>query len=346
MFIRILQIFLVFCLAATSAGVLAKHKPKMVDCDKETDDQGKLQKAIDKAKPGTTILVEGTCNGVSLVIAGSGVTLQGPADLVGTGAAPVVRVQDSGDVSLLDLDVSNGISGVEAANSRVTATNVIAHDNLIDGFSVIQNSALVCVDCQGNDNGDRGMLVIGSVTLCGDSQFRNNVNTGWLVFLGGRIFSNTAVCGARPGTALSGNPSGITLFEDGNVFFDEVDLHVSGAITGINVIDGSVFTARRSHIELDGNAFAGLNIQGGSTVRLNDDAPSTAGGSTTSIQNNAIYGVLISQNSQVSLGNATVLGNPLGDLLVQDFSIANVFGVSDTGFVSCEPGQSAGNLCP
>ena len=249
-------------------------------------------------------------------------------------------------MSLQDLVVSNGTRGIELANSRVTASNVEADNNLDDGFISNENSDLVCFDCKANNNGDRGLIAAANVTLCGSSEFRDNVNTGVLVFLNGRMFSSTSVCGARPAIAMSGNPNGMTLFQNGGVFLDEVDLHASGFATGINVFDSSALTVRRSHIVLDSSGFAGLNIAAGSTVRLNDDAPSTAGGSTTSIQNNGSFGVLVGENSQVALGNATVTGNPTVDLAVQDFSVANDFGTNTTGSIFCEPGQSSGTLCP
>ena len=116
-----LRCFVCFCLVVPAAGVMANLT---INCDIIRDDQARLQIAIDQAKPGDVVSVAGTCNGISLVIAESGITLRGPANLVGTTAAPVVRVQDSGNVSLQDLVVSNGTRGIELANSRVLAINV------------------------------------------------------------------------------------------------------------------------------------------------------------------------------------------------------------------------------
>lgn len=144
---------------------------------------------------------------------------------------------------------------------------------------------------------------------------------------------------------MSGNRNGITLFQNGTVFLDDINLDIHDNVNGIGVFDGSRLTVRRSNILLDDNGFLGLNIGQGSTVRLNDNAPSLAVGST-SIQNNGTFGVLITQNSQATLGNATVLGNPVLDILVQDFGIGNSLGASVTGSISCEPGQSSGSLCP
>ena len=80
---RIIRVYVIVSLVVASSGVLAKSK-KGVNCDKsKKNDQKSLQKAIDKAKPGATISVKGTCNGISLLITKSGLTLQGPADLVG-----------------------------------------------------------------------------------------------------------------------------------------------------------------------------------------------------------------------------------------------------------------------
>ena len=59
--VRIIQIYVIVCLAVVSTGVLAK-----LDCDKTKHDQARLQQAVDKANPGETILVKGTCNGISL----------------------------------------------------------------------------------------------------------------------------------------------------------------------------------------------------------------------------------------------------------------------------------------
>lgn len=138
------------------------------------------------------------------------------------------------------------------------------------------------------------------------------MTTPTLVFLGGRVFSSAIVCGGSSSITMSGNRNGITLFQNGTVFLDDINLDIHDNVNGIGVFDGSRLTVRRSNILLDDNGFLGLNIGQGSTVRLNDNAPSLAVGST-SIQNNGTFGVLITQNSQATLGNATVLGNPVLD---------------------------------
>lgn len=342
---RIIRVFVIVCLLVASTGVLAKSK-KAVNCDKsKKNDQTSLQKAINKAKPGATISVKGTCDGISLLITQSGLTLRGPADLVGSGTAPVIRVQDAGDVTLQDLAVSNGTVGIEASNARVVANNIVAENNVVDGFSSLQNSWLTCIDCRANNNGNRGMLVVAAVTLCGDTEISDNTISGALVFLGGKMFSSTGVCGGTPSITMSGNPTGMVLFQNGSVFFDEVELDHHSNENGISVVDGGSLTVRRSNILLDNNSNLGLFITQNSSVKLNDDAASIAVGNT-SIQNNAFFGVIVNQNSQITLGNATVAGSAVLDLLVEDFSIANSFGASTVNLISCEPGQSSGNLCP
>jgi hypothetical protein len=144
---------------------------------------------------------------------------------------------------------------------------------------------------------------------------------------------------------MSGNPTGMVLFQNGSVFFDEVELDHHSNGNGISVVDGGSLTIRRSDILLDDNSNLGLFITQNSSVKLNDD-PASIAASTTSIQNNGLFGILVNQNSQINLGNATVLGNPLVDVSAEDFSIANSFGVSDIGIINCVPGESSGNLCP
>lgn len=180
-----------------------------VDCDKSKKDNSDLQKALDSANPRTQVQVSGTCEDVALVITRSSVGLVGPADLEGTGAAPVIRVQDVGNVSLENLEVTGGTVGVEVAAARVRVTDVDASNNVVDGLSVVQGGALECVDCTASDNGNRGLLVIGSASLCGTSTFDGNgtgtVGSGILMFLGGRVFSSATVCGGAPSVTTNGN---------------------------------------------------------------------------------------------------------------------------------------------
>jgi len=316
---------------------------KSIDCDKEVDDQDAIQKTLDGTRAGDNVLLSGSCDGLTLVMAVPGVSLQGPAQLSGTGAGPVVRVEDAGNVSLTDLNLTGGTIGLEVANARVIATGVDSSSNLVDGFSVVQSSALECNDCSASSNGNRGLLVAGTTVLCGNTSFDSNTVSGALAFLGGRLFSSADICGGPPSISLSGNQLGLTLFQEAAVFFDEVTLTVTAVSTAVNVIDSSL-TVRRSQVALDNSGVLGLNVADGSTARINDDPPSVGTGST-SIQGNGALGVQAINNSQVVLGNATVTGHPFIDLFVTGFSLANQAGATTVGAVSCAPGQSGGSLC-
>ena len=111
------------CTLALAQNSLAQQT---VRCDRVLNDQFQLQQAFDQAQPGSVVSISGTCEDVSLVIKVDGLTVQGPATLKGTGVAPVLRIQDVGDVNLVDLEVSGGATGVEVANARADAANVTA----------------------------------------------------------------------------------------------------------------------------------------------------------------------------------------------------------------------------
>jgi hypothetical protein len=318
---------------------------KSINCDKEGNDQKKIQKTLDRARSGSVISLSGTCEGLSLVVKTDGITVHGPADLRGNGNEPVVRVQDAGDINLVDLELSDGDIGLEVANSRVNALDVTANNNVSEGFTMIRHGNLVCTNCEAKGNGSRGMLVIGSATLCGTGVFAENGIDGVLVFLGGKAFSSASVCGGIPDLDLIDNgQSGLSVVQGGGVFMDEVDLEASSNdLIGITVFDSSSVVVRRSEIKVEDNGYFGLNVSSGQ-VRLNETNIGN-----TSIRGNGFFGVQLSSNSFTLFGaTTTITANGFLDALVSDFS--NVNGtfpgaVNVDSIIICEPGQSSGTLC-
>ena len=313
---------------------------KKVDCDKSKNDQGDLQKAVNNANSGAVIPVSGNCEDVALVISRSQVTLQGPATFNGNGVDDVIRVEDSGDVTLNDLVLTGGQNGLTVAAARATATTVDASNNATEGFSVIQSGSLVCRDCTASGNGARGLLVIGSTTLCGSNQFNGNITDGILVFLGGKVFGSTPVCGDPGSIEANGNgATGVSLFQNASWFTDGTAINANqNAGSGLAIQESSAFSTDQAAFHADDNLAIGAFINSGSTVRLN------ALTGSTSLQGNLV-GVIAQQNSQLTANGVTIFGSvaPV-DVIVQDFGVANANGTF--GPVSCEAGQSSGSLCP
>lgn len=335
----IVAVFHLAWLTLFTEGALAA--PPTIDCDRTSNDQAILQGAVNLALKGATIRVKGTCEGIGLEITKAGITLAGPAELVGKGDNNVVFVRESDGVTLRDLTISGGKIGLASDRSRVTAFNVVAEHNSVYGIWSVGNGYLACVNCEGNSNGT-GLLTTDYLSLCGNTQFNDNVNDGMFGFMGARIFSLKSTCGDRPTITMRGNGLGLHLYGNTSMFVQEGDVDTSQNRTfGVLAFDNVVVSLNQANLVVSNNQGTGFATGASSTARLND-----TGGGTTTIANNAGIGLYLIQNSEVEARDITVSANGNLDILVFDFSVANFIGTFSRGNVSCEPGQSSGTVCP
>jgi len=331
----------VFCLSYLTLAAEDVLAAPIIDCGRTNNDQAVVHGAINAATKGDTVRLKGVCEGVSLVITKSGISVVGPAELHGVADKVVLAVRDAHSVTLRDLTVSGGTIGLDVDNARVEAVDFTSEHNLTYGIRSVGVGALACVNCTANNNAT-GLLTTGYTSLCGNSVFNDNTTRGILGFLGAQIFILKEACEKAPTVSLSRNGIGMDLFGNTSVFMDESDLDVSqnrGA--GIQAFDNVVLSIRRSNIVASFNNGAGIATGASTSARLND-----TGLGTTSIANNGSFGLLVVQNSQLVAYDVSLANNGYRDLYVADFSLAQFYGTNSLGNVFCEVGQSTGSACP
>lgn len=154
---KILGTLLLLFVLALVAPALADEGVKSVRCDKGQT----LTKALEKAQPGDTLLISGTCH-ERVTVAVDHITLdgQGGAVIDGGGGGPaefsaVLTVNGASGVIIKRLSVRNGpgegILGVRRAAFTVQETTV--HDNGFTGISVGGGSGAELIDTSMQKNG-------------------------------------------------------------------------------------------------------------------------------------------------------------------------------------------------
>ena len=331
----------VFCLISLTLAAGSALAAPTIDCSKTNNDQAVVQGAINAASKGDTVRLKGVCEGVSLVIAKSGISVVGPAELHGVPDKVVLAVRDADTVTLRDLTVSGGTIGLEVNSARVAAVDFTSEHNSQYGISSVGVGALGCVNCTANNNAT-GLLTTGYTSLCGHSVFNDNTADGAFGFLGAQIFMMKSVCGDTPTLTMSRNGMGLHLFGNVSMFAQESTIEATqNRGLGILAVDNVVLTVLKSEVNVSFNGNVGINMGASSSVRLND----AAGGSTT-IANNGSIGVVIGQSGQLNAQSVTLSNNTYRDLYVTGFSAAQFSGSNALGSVLCEVGKSTGSACP
>ena len=159
-----------FCVLA---GVTPSYADAPVlDCGKKSLAQA-VRSLSDKNQ---TITFTGVCAG-PIVIAIDGLTLKGvgPATIDG-GGADAITITGSSRVSLVDLEVTNGLSGIVVRDgSHVALSGVNLHDNSESGmvFQAASTGVLSGITASHNGRGlvadDGAGITIGSSTLTGNT---------------------------------------------------------------------------------------------------------------------------------------------------------------------------------
>ena len=116
---------------AGSAAVYAE--PEVVDCGKKSLADA-VREASDKH---STISFTGICNG-PIVVTIDGLTLKGVGTaIIDGGGADALTLAGTSRVSLMDFEVTNGLSGIVVRDgSNVTVTGVNSHDNARAGVLI------------------------------------------------------------------------------------------------------------------------------------------------------------------------------------------------------------------
>jgi len=159
---RNLRIWLVTVVVVAAAAAAHADNNSPVDCGKKS-----LADAVrNVSAPDTTITFTGVCVG-PIVITADGLTLKGVGTaVIDGGGQDAVTIVGVGGVSLVDFEVTNGVTGIVARQgAHVSMSGVHAHDNSQSGLALQTASSAVLSDVSLSNNARLGVMADDGVSL-------------------------------------------------------------------------------------------------------------------------------------------------------------------------------------
>ena len=190
---RVLEASLiVICQLASTA---AYAQTSVLDCSKKSLVDA-VREATDK---NPTITFTGICTG-PIVVAIDGLTLKGVGTAIidgGDGSADALTVVGASRVSLVDFEVTHGLTGIVVRDgSHVTLTNVNSHQNALSGVVIRTASSAVLTNVSVSDNGTTGVSVDDGVSVTfRNSTFTGNTTRDLVMTFGSRVTTQNLVVG-------------------------------------------------------------------------------------------------------------------------------------------------------
>jgi hypothetical protein len=252
-------------LACPGASFADNNSP--LDCGKRS-----LASAVADAETGRTIVFTGVCHG-PIVIRTDGITLKGAGSaVIDGGGHDAVTVAGAHGVSLVDIEIRNGVSGVTGSNgAHIALTRVNVHDNAVFGITLRNGSGALLTDVNTSNNGVHGLdIETGSaVTVTGTLMSANNRVFGINVNGSSITFSRATVNANR-------NALGIQIATNANAFLNDSATVINTSnnqATGLTVVSGGHLVSFGGTINSSGNPVDGVSVN--SKGGLDLDAGST-----------------------------------------------------------------------
>jgi Right handed beta helix region len=263
-------------------ALLLSPTPAAADHHVRCDGPRSLQKAIDVARPGDTILVSGTCDeNVTIPLEKHGLTLNGGGTAAITGVDPtrITVLVKAKDITIRGFTITGGFGGVYMSfgGSGLVDGNTI-RDTGGYGVSASQLSTAVIVNNTIQNNRQAGIAV---------------AETSY-AFIGFVTSTDTV---ASPNVITGNRAQGIVVFRGSYARIVGNDISGNGA-NGVNVRESS--SAQISDNTVNGNGANGILVAQGSGALLGADAGTGGGGPTantmftrpnTTTTNNVGFGV-------------------------------------------------------
>jgi hypothetical protein len=248
-------------ISASGGGVTAEQEQSAashVNCDNgSSESRGQLQRAIDTARPGKTILVSGTCHeNVTIPLAKDGLTLEG-----------------------------GGTAGITAADATLPTVLVRAKDVTIRGFAVTGGFGGIVVTqggtghIDGNTVRDSGFYGVIVSQLSSAVIVNNTIENSFQAGIGvaetsyafiGFVLPTDPV--ARPNVITRNRAQGVVVFRGSYARIVGNDISANGA-NGVNVRESS--SAQVSDNVINANGQNGILVAQGSGVLLGADTGNT-----------------------------------------------------------------------
>ena len=256
-----------FCILALAATAYAENKP--LDCAKKS-----LADAVSDEKD-QTIEFTGVCAG-PIVIRTDGLSLIGVGTaIIDGGGKDAVTIAGASGVSLANIEVRNGLSGITGINgAHVTLTRVNSHDNRMSGISFRTASSAILSDVTTSRNGLHGLelqtgsaaTVSGAFTATANRVFGINVNGSSITF------SQAAVSATL-------NALGIQIATNSNAFVNDSKTVINAnnnLSTGLTVVSGAHMFLFGGTVNASGNQANGVSVNSRSGLDLEPRLRSTA----------------------------------------------------------------------
>jgi hypothetical protein len=277
---RILAIGVVLCGSASQVSADDNDRPQAwsVNCNAGQS----IARAVQRAAPGDTIVVTGTCRERVVITQPVSLHGRGTAVIDGSGAARarallpeldgVIVVDGTTGVALSSLTVRNGRSNgiVATRGAAVIVKDVIAEGNAFMGLSVSDNSVVEIVDSVTRSNGVSGFDVFTSSSLILRGTFTASDNAS----SGGEI-NGQSIVELRGAQVTIANNAAFGI--------------IAGSQSQLAVFGFEA--ARGSTLNVSGGAVAGIGLAGVSSLTLFSDTIVT-------VANNGV-GILVTTGSHV-----------------------------------------------
>ena len=276
-------------LLLASTLVLAENRP--VHCDHGES----LATALEKATPGETIQVSGTCQ-EAVTISTDRITLDGGGSAIIDGrGAEAVTADGVRGVTLTGFTVRHGLNGVVAkGGAHLQLTSVTLQHNLVSGLRVDGHSSVELRDCTTHNNGVHGLEVDRASEVDITGTFRSQ---------GNGVF-------------------GISVLNTSSIVFAHATVHSThntlGIAVGLN--SGASIADAATTVTTSDNLTTGFTVVSGSSLLVFE-------GAIVAQHNRVNHGVSANSKSSIDLdrgGSITATHNGLDGVQVED-SLLNMF---------------------
>ena len=260
-------------------------------------DKGKtITKALEQAKPGDTIEVQGTCREAITVVT-DGVRLVGSGSaIIDGGGKTAVTVNGAQRVTLHGLIIQNGNLGLVATGgTNLTLRNTTVQNNANSGIRLEGQSSLELTDSTIQGNSLNGVEVdrASEVKISGSLRSQNNA-----VF--GMVVNNASSATFTQATAtVQNNTLGIQIGANSSTFIADAATTVTASnnlATGLTVVSGSTLFVFEGEVVAENN-----RLNHGVSANSNSNIDLDRGGSIVA-RNNGQDGVQL-EDSLLNLFN-------------------------------------------
>lgn len=321
-----------------STTAFAQSMPALiVDCSRGQS----LESALERAAPGSTIVVKGTCIG-PFTITTAGLQLDGrAAATLNGGGKDAITINAAQGVVLTGFTITGGGNGAVVENAaQATLSNDVVTQNALTGIVSQSNSSVTVSGGSTSQNGLHGidveasssLIVTGIYTSTGNGVFGIEVNNGSSINLAAATLSvSSNTLGVQLGTNASGFLDGVSTLNSSNNFTVGLTM-----VSGAHMADfgGSIVANGNGINGISLNSKAGLDLDAGSQVQANNN-------STDGVHLEQLSVMTVFNNPQFSGNPATTTltaqgnqGDGINELTNSEILVDNVAAVQVTGNVS------------